>query len=130
MMKAWLDRLLQDLRYAGRQLRGSPGFAIAAVVTLALGVSGNTITFTLLNALALRPMPVRDADRVVRLRPVDATGRGQNLVSYPDYVDYRDQSGAFEGLVAYTLTTVTLGPRTGAAAPSEHPEDVLAYVVS
>ena len=60
----WLDHLGQDLRYGVRQLRRSPGFALAAIITLALGVSANTTAFTLLNALALRPMPVPDAERI------------------------------------------------------------------
>jgi macrolide transport system ATP-binding/permease protein len=122
----WLDRLAQDLRFAIRQIRRAPGFAAAAIVTLALGIGVNTIVFTLLNSLALRLMPVRDPAGLVRVYPVDQTGRRQNLFSYPDYVDHRDQNGLFEGLVAYIPTVVTM------AAPSERsePDELLAYAVS
>jgi putative ABC transport system permease protein len=126
----WLDHLFQDIRYGGRQLRRFPGFALAAIVTLALGVSANTTAFTLLNSLALRPMPVPNPDRVVRLRPIDATGRGQSLVSYLDYIDYREQNHVFDGLVAYTLSTVTLGARADAPRAFAPPQEVLAYVTS
>jgi len=92
--------MLNDLKYALRALRGAPAFTLVAVATLALGIAVNTIAFTLLNSLALRPMPVRDASRVVRIYPVDETGRRHNLFSYPDYQSYRDQQQSFEALVA------------------------------
>ena len=93
--------MLTDIRYAIRALRGAPAFTLVAVSTLALGIAVNTIAFTLLNSLALRPMPVRDASRIVRIYPVDETGRRHNLFSYPDYQSYRDQQQSFEALVAY-----------------------------
>jgi hypothetical protein len=70
-----------DLRYALRTLRRSPSFAFAAIATLALGISVNTIAFTLLNSLALRAMPVRDPDRIVKVYPLDPRGHRQNLFS-------------------------------------------------
>lgn len=121
-----LERLVQDVRYACRQIKRSPGFAAAAIVTLALGIGVNTIGFTLLNSLALRLMPVRDPAGLVRVYPIDRTGRRHNLFSYPDYVDHRNQTELFEGLVAYIPTLVTM------AAPSERsePDELLAYAVS
>ncbi len=71
--------MMQDLRYAIRALLRAPAFAISAVLTLAIGIAVNTIVFTLLNSLALRPMPVRYAAHVVRIFPIDETGRRQNL---------------------------------------------------
>ena len=118
--------MLNDLRYAIRALRGAPAFTVVAVATLALGIAVNTIAFTLLNSLALRPMPVRDASRVVRIYPVDENGRRHNLFSYPDYQSYRDQQQSFDALVAYIPREITLGVE----APDVEPQAGLAYAVS
>src|SRR5271156_2015822 len=63
----WLDRLLQDVRFATRQILRSPGFAAVAIITLALGIGANTAVFTLTHALLLRTLPVRDPGELVRL---------------------------------------------------------------
>lgn len=115
--------MIKDLRYAVRTLRRSPLFAISAIVTLGIGIAVNTIVFTLLNSLVLRPMPVRDPGRVVRLFPLDPRGHRQNLFSYPDYLDYRDGASMFEDVAAYIPASVTaqLGGGT---------ENLVAYVVT
>lgn len=118
--------MLTDIRYAIRALRAAPAFTVVAVSTLALGIAVNTIAFTLLNSLALRPMPVRDAAGIVRLYPVDANGRRQNLFSYPDYQSYREQLTSFEALVAYIPEEVTLA----VAGADVEPQPGLAYAVS
>jgi predicted permease len=118
--------MLTDIRYSIRALRGAPAFTLVAVSTLALGIAVNTIAFTLLNSLALRPMPVRDADRIVRIYPVDINGRRRNLFSYPDYLSYRDQLTSFDQVVAYIPEEVTLG--LGGGDPE--PQPGLAYAVS
>lgn len=115
--------MIKDLQYAIRALRRSPLFTVSAVVTLAIGVAVNTIVFTLLNSLALRPMPVRDAERLVRIYPVDLRGHRQNLFSYPDYLDYKT-TAVFDGATAYIPSSVTV--RVGAGEP----EDLVAYVVA
>ncbi len=115
--------MIHDLRYAIRTLRRSPLFAASAIVTLGVGIAVNTIIFTLLNSLALRPMPVRDANRVVRLYPIDDRGHRQNLLSYADYLDYRKAASMFDDVTAYIPASVTtqVGPEA---------EDRLAYVVA
>src|SRR5207247_943284 len=61
----WVEVLLQDLRYAWRTLRKSPAFAATAIVALALGIGVNTAMFTIFDQVALRPLPVKDGDRLV-----------------------------------------------------------------
>ena len=63
----WLERLAQDVRFATRQIRRAPGFALIAIVTLALGIRANTAVFTLTHALLLKSLPVVEPDRLVRL---------------------------------------------------------------
>ena len=116
--------MLQDLRYTVRTLLRARSFTLSAVLTLGLGVAVNTLVFTLLNSLALRPMPVRDAARVVRVYPVDSRGHRENLFSYPDYCDYRSQATSLDGLVGYIPVQVT-----GRIENSE-PQDLVAYAVS
>ena len=81
-----LGDLGRDIRYAARQLRRSPGFALTAVLTLALGIGANVVVFGVLNAMILRPLNVAGADRLVQLageRP------GDDNQSYPDFLDYK-----------------------------------------
>ena len=105
--------LLQDLRYALRQLLKSPGFALTTILTLALGIGANTAIFSLFNALVLRPLPVTDPARIVNVyRTVESEAR-YGVFSYPEYVDYRDHNTVFSGLAAFTGTRVTL---TGSGA--------------
>ncbi len=96
-----IDWFLRDLRYGVRQLLRSPGFALAAGVTLALGVGANTIIFSIVNGMVLRPLPVDRPGEVVALYATDRARGGQTRsLSYPEYLDYRDRSGVFAGLVA------------------------------
>ena len=118
--------MLNDLRYAIRALRGAPAFTVVAVATLALGIAVNTIAFTLLNSLALRPMPVRDASRIVRIYPIAPDGHRHNLFSYPDYQSYCDQLQSFDALVAYIPSQITLAIEL----PEVEPQACLAYAVS
>ena len=104
-----MRQLLQDLRYACRLLRRQPAFTLTAIVALSVGIATNTAVFTLLNAVALRPMPVPNAGEMVRLRPVSQSGVRGNIFSYEEYRAYREQNGSLAGLIAYSLRIGVLG---------------------
>ncbi len=97
--------MLRDLRYALRTLRKNTGFALVAIVSLALGIGANSALFALADALMLRPMPVPHASEVVT---VESTTRGEGIgglfsfagLSYPDFRDLRDRNKSFAGLTA------------------------------
>jgi len=98
----WLDDLARDLRHGFLLLRANPVFAGAAVLSLAFGIGANTAVFSFADALLLRPLPVPRPDEVLT---VGWTVRGRLVASYRDYVDVRDRSESFEGLVAFTTAT-------------------------
>jgi putative ABC transport system permease protein len=90
---------MNDLRFALRQLRKSPGFTFVAVLTLALGIGANTAIFSIVNAVLLRPLPYPNADRIMVLN--ESSGPGQDYsVALPDYFDWRNDNTAFEQLAA------------------------------
>jgi predicted permease len=94
----WIDRWFQDLRYAARTLRKSPGFAITAVLTLALGIAANVIVFGVLQALVLRPIDVPHGERVMTLAHPDQT---YPIFAYPEVRDVRDGNTAFSAVGAW-----------------------------
>src|SRR5579863_2858802 len=118
-----MGNFIRDLRYALRTLRNNPSFTLVAIVALALGIGVNASIFSLYNALALRPLPVKDPARVVRLFETHQGETGENVLSYPEYLDYRDRSTVFSGLATWAWTGLVMGT-------SDHPEDVPAMVVS
>src|SRR2546429_1124059 len=90
---------MNDLTFALRQLRKSPGFTFVAVLTLALGIGANTAIFSIVNAVLLRPLPYPDADRIMVLN--ESSGPGQDYsVALPDYFDWRNDDTVFEHLAA------------------------------
>jgi len=95
-----MQTLLQDLRYGARMLWKKPGFTIVAVVTLALGIGANTAIFSVVYAVLLRPLPYRDADRLVEIW--ETTGSGRGRATARDFVDWREQSKSFEQISAST----------------------------
>jgi len=115
-----LESVWSDARIAVRNLRRSPGFTIAAVVTLALAIGANAVVFGVLNALILRPLNVPAAQS---LFTVERGGYKEQATSYPDYLDLRDRNRSFEGLTAYMLTQVVLD--TG-----RNPSEIWGYEVA
>ena len=101
-----MQGLIQDLRFAIRQLRKSPGFAAVAVITLALGIGANTAIFTVVNGLLLKMLPVRDPQQLVVVGdPTRAQQRSNgtprtDVFSYPLYKELRDRNAVFTGLCA------------------------------
>ncbi|HEX8140371.1 MAG TPA: ABC transporter permease [Pyrinomonadaceae bacterium] len=107
--------LWQDLRYGFRMLVKRPSFTVVAVLTLAFGIGANTAIFTVVNAALLRPLPYREPDRLVHLwETKQQTQFGQREASYPDYLDWRDHTQAFEGMAGYSRRSFAL---TGRDAP-------------
>ena len=97
----------QDLRYSARRLRQQPGFTLIAVLTLALGIGANTAIFSLLNTALLRPLPIAQPERFVALSN-SAAGRMFPTFSYPNYLDFRDRTEVFSGLIAYRFAPLSL----------------------
>ena len=85
--------MLQDLRYALRQLRKSPAFTVVAVLAIALGIGANTAIFSVVNAVLLRPLPYQDADRLVTI-----LHDGDHPVAPANYLDWRTQNHVFEDM--------------------------------
>jgi predicted permease len=94
-----------DVRFALRQLRRSPGFTTAAILTLALAIGANAVVFSVMNAFLLRPLNVPDARSLYSLQHGDAP---DGSFSYPDYLDLRDRNHSFNGLMAYNFASVVL----------------------
>src|ERR1700693_4499910 len=92
----WVEQLLQDVRFALRILRKNPGFALTAVLILALGIAANVIVFGVLQALVLRELDVPHADQVMDLQPTD----GGPFLSYPEMRDVRDGNSVFSAVAA------------------------------
>ncbi|HMY72897.1 MAG TPA: ABC transporter permease, partial [Blastocatellia bacterium] len=105
----WEDEMIQDIRYAVRMLRKHKGFTFVAVMTLALGIGSNMALFTVFDALVLKPLPLKEPERLVSLRGSDQSGGRQMLFSYRDYLDYRERNTTLSGLVAWIKAAVVLG---------------------
>lgn len=116
--------LLGDLRYAFRTLRKSPAFTLIAILSIALGIGANTAIFSFVDAVALRPLAVKNSSSIIAVR---ATAPGTRLddVSYPDYIDMRDQSRTIQSLVAYDAL-----PASISASRDAVPQMTLGYMVS
>ena len=121
-----IETVVQDIRYALRMMRKSPGFTAVAVMSLAIGIGANTAIFSFADALLLRPLPVPRPGEVVTVGSTASIQGFSNLVaSYRDYVDIRARSTTFEGLAAFTDSTVGF-----AAEPDAVPKLRIGMLVS
>jgi macrolide transport system ATP-binding/permease protein len=122
-----VESILQDLRYATRTLKKSPGFTIVAALTLALGIGVNTALFSIINAVALHSLPLKDPDSIVKVyrKDLEKPARELNpdelgsllgeasstpsMFSYPEFTGYRDNTQVFSGLTAYASVPMIQG---------------------
>ena len=119
-----MSSLIQDVRYALRQLRKSPGFTAVAVTTLALGIGANTAIFSVIEAVVLRPLPFGASDRLVWLNGKLVPMTDEGAVSPPDFRDYRAENRTFDRIAAmgYAATPSNLS--------GDKPEQVLSDIAS
>ena len=101
-----MESMLQDLRYALRAMLRAPGFAIAAILSLGLGIGANTAVFSVLDNALLRPLPVHEPQQLVHLNTARGTGRNANY-SYQHYAALRDH-GPFTGVLAHSMTELAV----------------------
>jgi len=107
---------MNDLLFAMRQLRKSPGFTIVVVLTLALGIGANTMIFSIVNGVLLRPLPFHEPERLVFLFENNLRkGITRMSIPYPDYLDWKEQNTVFEDLGLQCETSYTL---TGRGEPA------------
>jgi putative ABC transport system permease protein len=113
----WIETCAKDLRFGFRSLWKSPGFAIAALIALALGIGANTAIFSVVNAALLRPLPYRNPERIVT---IEKSARAKGLPGIPSaqYLAWRAQAGVFEQLAAFSNDNFNL---TGGGEPERLP---------
>jgi predicted permease len=110
-----MSNLLQDLRFALRQLRKSPGFALMGILTLALGIGATTAVFSLVDTVLLNPLPFAQPEGLVALDTLQQQRAGTGPAdvpadtSYPNFFDWRDRSHSFQGIASYQGQSFTLG---------------------
>src|SRR5690242_4165315 len=103
---------MTDLKFAWRQLLKNPGFTVVAVFTLALGIGANTAIFSVVNAVLLKPLPYRDANRIMLIwadNPTYNLGFHELPPSQQDLMDWRTQARSFESIAAVSSATIDLG---------------------
>lgn len=121
-----METLLQDLRYCLRTLRRQPGFALTAILTLAVGIGATTAMFTVINAIVLRPMTIDQPDRVVVVTNYNTrTGTRPITVSAPDFYDWRERNRSFSAFAYYAAweMSVRIGQNADYATPVLTTED-------
>ena len=115
--RAWMTstNLIGDIRFALRMLIRAPGFSLVAILTFAVGIGVNTAVFNVVNGVLLRPLPYPDADRITMLW-MDNRRQSirEDITSYPNYLDWRDQNTSYEHVAGFTPTALSL---TGSGEP-------------
>jgi len=96
----WWDHFRQDVRYGARMLRKSPGFAVIAILTLAIGIGANTALFSVVNGVLLNPLPYAEPDRLVALF-TKAAQFDKFSISYPNFLDWSRENHSFSSLAAF-----------------------------
>jgi predicted permease len=125
-----METMWQDIRYAVRMLIKNPGFSAIAILSLALGIGANTTIFTVVNAILLRPLPVKDISRLVEVDTVDTKTRvtAANVtklgMSYPNFQDYARENQVFSGL------SCIVGPLPLTWSGGAEPKQVLGQMVT
>ena len=109
-----MRRLISDLRFTLRQLRKTPAFTLAAVLTLAIGIGGVTAVFSVVEAVLLRPLPFQEPERLVSLHESAAQDSHELRVTAPDVLTFQRESKAFSGVGGFIESAYEL---TGAGAP-------------
>ena len=109
-----MTHLLADLRLAARSLARAPLFSLVAIVSIALGIGANTAVFTLLDQVALRPLPVRDPAALVQLHARGEESYGGTMgngteLSWPMLLDFRDKAAGFDGVIGRVFTQLHVG---------------------
>src|SRR6476620_6784046 len=99
--------MINDFRFAFRQLRKSPGFTFVAILTLALCIGANSAIFSVINAVLLRPLPYPEPGRLVIVTESDADQPGIS-VSYPDYLDWKKENTVFDNIAVSRRETYNL----------------------
>jgi predicted permease len=116
--------MLKDVRYSVRSLRQNPGFALTAIISIALAIGANSAIFSLQDGLLLRPLPIERPSEVVTITARPETG-GVDAFAYPDFVELRDKNRSFEGLAGYRIIA------TGFAKDKEtQPQFEVGFLVS
>lgn len=110
----WLQSVLADGRYALRQLRKNPGFAVVTVFTLALGIGATTAIFSVVYGVLLRPLPYSAPNRIVAVFEINSKGRPARLAD-PNFDDFRDQSHSFQTMAKYSAYVASV---SGASEPT------------